>query len=150
MAFPNSKAVVSASRDASVRVWKQLSTPPPVYDYTISSHGSAFINSLAYFPPTSQYPEGLILSGSQDCIIEARQPGKPAEDNAEALLLGHSHNVCAIDVCPEAGWVVSGSWDSSARIWRVGKWETEAILEEHQGSVWAVLAFDKDTIITGR
>ncbi|KAI4254285.1 MAG: hypothetical protein L6R42_007262, partial [Xanthoria sp. 1 TBL-2021] len=46
-------------------------------------------------------------------------------------------------------YVVSGSWDSSARVWRVGKWECDAVLEGHQGSVWAVLAYDKDTIITG-
>ncbi|PGH34849.1 phospholipase A-2-activating protein [[Emmonsia] crescens] len=147
--FPNSKAVLSASRDATVRVWELTSTPPPVYDYTISSHGSAFINSLAYYPPTSDYPEGLIFSGGQDTIIEARQPGKPADADADAMLLGHSHNVCSIDVCPEGKWVVSGSWDSSAKLWQVGKWECEVTLEGHQGSVWAVLAFDKTTIVTG-
>ncbi|PGH13528.1 hypothetical protein AJ80_06278 [Polytolypa hystricis UAMH7299] len=149
VAFPNSKTVLSASRDATVRVWKLLSTPPPTYDYNISSHGSAFINSLAYYPPTADFPEGLIFSGGQDTIIEARQPSKPADGNAEALLLGHGHNVCAIDVCPEGGWVVSGSWDSSAKIWRVGKWECEVTLEGHKGSVWAVLAYDNDTIVTG-
>ncbi|EAW17951.1 WD repeat PLAP family protein [Aspergillus fischeri NRRL 181] len=65
------------------------------------------------------------------------------------MLLGHGHNVCALDVCPEGGWVVSGSWDSTARLWRVGKWECDVVMEGHQGSVWAVLAYDKDTVITG-
>lgn len=149
MAFPNKNLVLSASRDATVRVWKLLSTPPPTYDYTISSHGSAFINSLAYYPPTADFPEGLIISGGQDTIIEARQPSKPADANADAMLLGHAHNVCAIDVCPEGGWIVSGSWDTSAKLWRIGKWECDATLEGHQGSVWAVLAYDKNTIVTG-
>lgn len=45
--------------------------------------------------------------------------------------------------------MVSGSWDGSARIWKVGKWECDAILEGHQGSVWTVLAYDRKTIITG-
>ena len=45
--------------------------------------------------------------------------------------------------------MVSGSWDGSARVWKVGKWECEALLEGHQGSVWAVLAYDEETIITG-
>jgi phospholipase A-2-activating protein len=130
-------------------VWRLLSIPPPTYDYTISSHRSAFINSLTYYPPTSEYPEGLIFSAGQDTIIEARRPGTPAEDNAEGMLLGHSHNVCSLDVCPEGGWIVSGSWDSSARIWRVGKWEGDVVLEGHQGSVWAVLALDRNTIVTG-
>ncbi|OAX82465.1 hypothetical protein ACJ72_03183 [Emergomyces africanus] len=149
VAFPNSKAVLSASRDATVRVWQLTSAPPPVYDYTISSHGSAFINAVAYYPPTPDYPEGLIFSGGQDTIIEARQPGKPADANADAMLLGHSHNVCSIDVCPKGKWVVSGSWDSTAKLWRVGKWECEVTLDGHQGSVWAVLAFDSTTIVTG-
>jgi phospholipase A-2-activating protein len=150
VAFPTPQTVLSASRDATVRVWKRLSLQPPSYDYTISSHGSAFINSLAYFPPTPEFPDGLILSGGQDTIIEVRQPGKAAGDNADAMLLGHGHNVCSLDVSPEGGWIVSGSWDASARLWRLGIWEPDVVFEGHQGSVWAVLAYDKETVITGR
>ena len=149
MAFPNPNAVLSASRDATVRLWKLISTPPPAYDYTITAHAQAFINSLAYLPPTSEFPEGLVLSGGQDTIIEARQPGKASDDNADAMLLGHAHNICALDVSSDGGWIVSGSWDSTARIWKVGKWETDVVLTSHEGSVWAVLAYDKNTIITG-
>ncbi|PYH41688.1 WD repeat PLAP family protein [Aspergillus saccharolyticus JOP 1030-1] len=147
--FPHPNAVFSASRDATVRLWKLVSTPPPTYDYNITCHGSAFINALAYYPPTLDFPDGLVLSGGQDTIIEARQPGKAADDNADAMLLGHAHNVCALDVSHEGGWVVSGSWDSTARLWKIGKWECDLVLDGHQGSVWTVLAYDKDTIITG-
>lgn len=150
MAYVNSNVVCSASRDATVRLWKLASTPPPTYDYTITSHGSGFVNTVAYYPPTPEFPEGLVISGGQDTIIEAKQPGKTAGDNADAMMLGHAGNVCALDVSPEGGWIVSGSWDSSARLWEVGKWECSTVLEGHQGSVWAVLAYDKDTIITGR
>ncbi|GAM36536.1 WD repeat protein [Talaromyces pinophilus] len=149
VAFPNSKSIITASRDATVRIWKQVSSPSPTYDYTISSHGSSFVNAVAYYPPTTEYPEGLIFSGGQDTIIEARQPSKASGDNADAMLLGHGHNVCSIDVCPEGGWVISGSWDSSARLWRIGSWETDVVFDGHQGSVWAVLAYDKNTVITG-
>ncbi len=90
-----------------------------------------------------------MISGGKDTIIEVRQPGKPPDDNAEALLLGHSHNVCALDASAEGGFVVSGSWDGSARVWRIGKWECEAVLEGHEGSVWTVLAYNQETIITG-
>ena len=140
---------MSASRDATTRIWKLLSQKPPKYDCTISTHGSSFINAITYLPPTKSYPEGLVISGGKDSIIETRQPGKPPEDNAEALLLGHAHNVCALDVNPRDGLIVSGSWDGTGRLWKIGKWDCEAVLEAHGGSVWAVLAYDSDTIITG-
>ena len=147
--FPHPSFVLSASRDATVRLWKLLSQNPPKYDCSISSHGTAFINAITYLPATSSFPDGLVISGGKDTIIEVRQPGKPPEDNAEALLLGHSHNVCALDVSPEGDYVISGSWDGSARLWRIGKWECDALLEGHEGSVWTVLAYDRKTIITG-
>lgn len=147
--FPHPKLVVSVSRDATVREWKLLEPEPPRYDCSITSHGSSFVNAVAFCPPIKGYPDGLIISGGKDTIIEVREPGREPDQDAEALLLGHAHNVCALDVSQDGTYVVSGSWDSSARVWRVGKWECDAVLEGHQGSVWAVLAYDKDTIITG-
>ncbi|KAL9130428.1 MAG: hypothetical protein Q9217_001395 [Psora testacea] len=147
--FPQSSFVLSASRDATVRLWKLLSPNPPKYDCSVSSHSQSFVNAVTYFPPTSDYPDGLIISGGKDTIIDVRQPGKSPDENAEGLLLGHAHNVCALDVCVEGGFIVSGSWDGTARIWRIGKWECEALLEGHGGSVWTVLAYDKKIIISG-
>lgn len=147
--FPNAKAIFSASRDATVRSWKLLSSSPPNFDPTLVSHGSAFVNCIAYVPPSSEYPEGLVISGGKDMIIEAKQPTRAPQDHADALLLGHSHNVCTLDVSEDGRTIVSGGWDAEARVWQVGKWETTAILKEHSGSVWAVLAYDQDTIITG-
>jgi len=147
--FPHPSFVLSASRDATVRIWKLTSPKPPVYDCTLSSHGSSFINSMAFVPPSTTYPEGLIVSGGKDAVIEVKQPGKTPQDNADALLLGHSHNVCALDVSESGDVIVSGSWDAEARVWHVGRWEATAVLQGHGGSVWAVLAYDKETIITG-
>ncbi|KAL8652450.1 MAG: hypothetical protein Q9210_002677 [Variospora velana] len=149
VAFPHPKLVLSASRDATVRAWKLLEQHPPQYDCSISSHGSSFINAIAYVPPTKEFADGLIVSGGKDTIIEVREPGREPDQNAEALLLGHAHNVCSLDVSPDGRYIVSGSWDSSARVWSVGRWECDALLDGHQGSVWAVLAYDQDTIITG-
>lgn len=104
---------------------------------------------MTYLQPTAEYSEGLVISGGKDSIIEVRQTGTPPDTNAEALLLGHSHNICALDTSHDGRFVVSGSWDGTARVWRVGKWRCEALLEGHEGSVWAVLAYDRKTIITG-
>ncbi|KAL8795518.1 MAG: hypothetical protein Q9182_007521 [Xanthomendoza sp. 2 TL-2023] len=149
VAFPHPKLVVSASRDGTVREWKILQQDPPQYDCSITSHGSSFVNAVVFCPPLKGYADGLVVSGGKDTVIEVRQPGRQPNTDAEALLLGHAHNVCALDVSQDGPYIVSGSWDSSARVWTVGKWECAALLEGHQASVWAVLAYDKDTIITG-
>lgn len=148
LAFPTPKAVISASRDGTVRVWSLLADNPPVYDAKISSHSTRFVNSVAYLPPSQQYPEGLVLSGGKDLVIDARPPSKAPEENAEGLWIGHGDNVCALDVDPASKFVVSGSWDNDARIWTVGKWEESAATLHHEGNVWAVLAFDSETIVT--
>jgi phospholipase A-2-activating protein len=147
--FPHPKIILSASRDATVRFWDRLNTPPPSYDCTVLSQGSAFINAISFLPRTSEHPDGLVISGGKDTIIEIRQLGKAPKENADALLLGHAHNVCSLDVSPDGRWIVSGSWDATARVWGVGKWECEAVLEGHEGSVWDVLAYDGETVITG-
>lgn len=54
----------------------------------------------------------MIVSGGQETIIEARAPLvgiKGPEYPADYLLLGHAHNVCALDAYE--GIIVSGSWD---------------------------------------
>ncbi|KAF8860264.1 PFU-domain-containing protein [Acephala macrosclerotiorum] len=148
VAFPTSKAVLSASRDGTVRLWKLLSDNPPIYDGTISSHAGAWMNTVAYLPPSPEYPEGLVISSGKDVVIDVRQPSRAAEDNAEALLLGHSRDVCALDIDQGGKYVVSGSWDHEARIWPIGKWESSTVLR-HEATVWAVLAYDSETIVTG-
>ena len=132
-----------------MRAWRLVSSRPPKFDDTISSHGSAFVNAVTFLPPSEAYADGLIVSGGSDTIIEVRQPKASPQDNAEALLLGHSNNVCALDVDPAGRWIVSGGWDGQGRVWAVGKWECQTVLEGHQGSVWAVMAMDSETIITG-
>ncbi len=133
-----------------MRIWLLSSSQPPTFDATISSQGSAFINALTFIPPSKQYPQGLIISGGKDTIIEVRQPGTAPDSNAEALLVGHSHNICALDVDSTGQWIASGSWDGTARLWRVGKWDCKVVLEGHQGSVWAVMFWDDNTIVTGK
>jgi phospholipase A-2-activating protein len=128
-----------------------MSSTPPKYEDTISTHGSAFINSLTYITPNSAHPHGLIVSGGKDAIIDVRQPGQQPESDAYRLLLGHEGNVCAMDVWQDAKapWLVSGSWDASGVVWDVEKGTSVTELKGHEASVWAVLAYDEGTIITG-
>lgn len=87
------------------------------------------------------------MSAGKDTIIDVRPPGHSPSDNAERLLLGHANNICALDAAPN-GTVVSGGWDAQARVWNVEQGECTAELKGHTAAVWAVLAYDENTIIT--
>lgn len=130
-------------------VWKQTSLSPPTFDATEQSTGAQFKTCLAYLAPIKEYPEGLIISSGQDALIEARQPASTSSENADGFMVGHGSAVCSLDVNADAGYIVSGSWDHTAKVWCVGKWEPEVELQGHDHNVWAVLAYDRDTIITG-
>ncbi|KAF1953474.1 PFU-domain-containing protein [Byssothecium circinans] len=149
VAFPHSTTVVSASRDSTVRLWHLQSSNPPSFDSTIKAHGKEFVNSLTVVPPTQDFPDGLIVSSGKDQIIDVRTPTKSLQDDADALLIGHGANVCALDASQDGKLIISGSWDQDARVWAVGKWGESTVLKGHTASVWAVLAYDSSTIITG-
>ncbi|KAL2024265.1 hypothetical protein VTK56DRAFT_9421 [Thermocarpiscus australiensis] len=149
--FPAAGTVLSSSRDQTVRIWRKTADKPPTFDAAIVSQGHGYINSLTFFRPSPSWPEGLVISAGQESIIEAKRPSLTVTDNADRLLIGHGHNVCALDVSPRGAYIVSGSWDGKALVWGTDKWEIHAHLA-HQGevkSVWAVLAYDEHTVITG-
>ncbi|KAI0839349.1 PFU-domain-containing protein [Hypoxylon sp. FL0890] len=146
--FPAPDLILSAARDCTVRAWKRTGTSPPTFEHSIATQGSEFYNSLTYLPPSPDYPDGLVISAGSDTIIDVRRTTSIPSDNAERLLIGHSRNVCALAVVPGAQYIVSGSWDKTARIWSVDKWETEAILADHEEAVWDVLPLDEATIVT--
>lgn len=149
VAFPYPTVIFSASRDATVREWSILSYKPQHCNVSVVSRSTSFVNAITYVPSTKVYPRGLVVSGGKDAIIVVRNPSDPSETDAEALLLGHASAICALDVCLGGEFVISGSWDHSARLWKIGTWECTAVLEGHGGSVWSVLGYDQKTIVTG-
>lgn len=105
---------------------------------------------MAFLPPNAEHPDGLVISGGKDTIIEVKSPKKQTSEHADRLLIGHAHNVCALDVAADGKYLVSGGWDGQARVWNLSKWDTELTLSGHEGmAVWAVLALDNKTVVTG-
>jgi phospholipase A-2-activating protein len=135
-------------------MWKRTSDSPPTFDATVLSQGHENINSLSFLPPSSEHPQGLVVSGARDAIIEVRALDSDHSQNAHRLLIGHANNVCALDTSPDGKYIVSGGWDGQGRVWSVEKWETAIELQGHGSAgdhknVWAVLAYDERTVITG-
>ncbi|KAJ9657339.1 WD repeat protein Lub1 [Neophaeococcomyces mojaviensis] len=146
---PDPSFALTASRDGSTKIWKQKNQNPPIYEADELSHGTQFKTCLTYLPPSKEYPDGLVVCAGQDTLIEARQPATTAEQNADAMMVGHSNQVCSLATSERGDFIVSGSWDSTAKVWSVGKWEVELDLPSHTATVWAVLAYDRETIVTG-
>jgi phospholipase A-2-activating protein len=132
-----------------VRAWSRTTASPPAFEPHIVTQASEFVNSLTCLPPSVTFPKGLVVSGGTDSIIDVRSAAAGPSDNAERLLIGHTQNICALAIVPGSKYVVSGSWDSTARIWSVEKWETEAILAGHDGAVWDVLPLSENIVVTG-
>lgn len=148
--FPSPETVLSASRDCTVRIWRRGPSSPPSFEGALVSRGSEYVNSLTFLPPAKDHPDGLVVSGGKDTIIEVKSPRSVSADNAERLLVGHAHNVCTLDASPSGNYLVSGGWDGQARVWNLTKWETEFMLSGHEGmSVWNVVALDDKTVVTG-
>lgn len=94
--------------------------------------------------PDAEHPEGLVISAGQESLIDVRPPGYLGPD-AAYLLIGHSGNVCSLDV--HGATIISGSWDKTAIVWK--NWEKKYVLEGHTAAVWAVLAVSDTEFITG-
>ncbi|KAH8648468.1 WD40-repeat-containing domain protein [Xylariales sp. PMI_506] len=148
LAFPSPELIFSVSRDRTVRAWKRTSTSPPAYEDTIVNQVDNYINSLAYISPSGEFPEGLVVSAGKDPILDVRKPTAVSSDNADRLLPGHANNVCALAAAPSGKYIVSGSWDHTARVWSTSTWESEVILAGHEGAVWDVLPLSDNAVAT--
>jgi hypothetical protein len=107
---------------------------------------------------------GYVVTGGQEAIINIFSLSNP-KDDPDFTLLGHSDNICALDVTA-GGSIISGSWDRCATrfIWEVyltdldftsrtaKVWKNFNLayeLKGHEQSVWAVLAIDEEQTLTG-
>jgi len=59
------------------------------------------------------------------------------------VLDGHTDIVAQAAFSPDGRWVVTASWDQTARVWETGSWEEAAALRGHTGIV-AQAAFSPD------
>lgn len=127
------KSIYSCSRDGTVREWT-IGSDSTTEKQQYRSH-RGFINAIAYH-------EGYIISGGQDACINITKEGVT---QPEYTLVGHTGNVCALDVS-DTGLIASGSWDGTAKVWKDGK--CLYTMEGHEGAVWAVL-WTPHGILTG-
>ncbi|KAF9261438.1 phospholipase A-2-activating protein [Marasmius fiardii PR-910] len=143
---PTNDLVLSASRDSTAIAWHRMPNSSVFTTDAVFQASSRYVNAVAYLPPTAEAPKGYVVSGGQDTVINVFSLSIP-KDDPDFSLLGHTENVCALDVTPSGGAIISGSWDKTARVWKNFALAYE--LKGHQQSVWAVLAVDEEQVLTG-
>ena len=127
LASPTDDLILSASRDTTAISWQRSPTTSAFALSSILKAGSRYINSVAYLPPSPEAPKGSLMTlslvqesiahisqgyavtGGQDTVINVFALESPKED-PDFSLVGHTANVCALDVTISGG-IVSGSWD---------------------------------------
>ncbi|KDN35239.1 WD40 repeat-like protein, partial [Tilletiaria anomala UBC 951] len=124
--------LLSASRDKTARLWSRPAGAKQFDTSGVLSGHDGFVNACAFFHSGAAAP-GISRSLA-------------VSDTPDYTLLGHEENICSLDAGPGGSYIVSGSWDKTAKVWK--DWKCVATLKGHAHAVWAVLAVDEDRILT--
>uniref|UniRef100_A0AAX7ULK4 Phospholipase A2-activating protein n=1 Tax=Astatotilapia calliptera TaxID=8154 RepID=A0AAX7ULK4_ASTCA len=130
--FPEG-AFVSVSRDRTGRVWVPNSSSDKGFTemHSMSGH-SNFVSCVCIIAPSETYPRGLVATGGNDnniCVFSLDRP-QPL-----FTLKGHKNTVCTLS-SGKFGTLLSGSWDTTAKVWLNEK--CMMTLQGHTAAVWAV------------
>jgi len=133
--------IISGSRDSLVISWKRNINNTYEPDINYSFH-KGYVICLYYLKPNVNYPKGLILSGGVDKTINVYEPGS---NEPLYILIGHDNTISSISSTPN-GLIISGSWDSTAKIWN--NWNCQYTLKGHTLAIWAVLGLSNNKVLT--
>lgn len=143
-------SIVSGSRDSTVRIWCKNASGR--FDTSIINFKSeGFVNSLETFTDHSTGEE-LIVSAGNDNLINLTNPQLYFDGNTntanEYCFIGHEANICSLDV--SGNFILSASWDCTAKVWNKDTGEVVYNLKGHENSVWSAKFVDgsKDEILT--
>lgn len=120
---PDSKRVVSGSRDKTAQVWDALN----------GGHASVYRGHSNTVAALAWSPDGqFIASGSWDRTVQVWNAA-----SASNLLVyrGHTANLTTVAWSPDSKYVVSGSDDKSAQVWEA---RSGALAQNYRGHTEAV------------
>ncbi|ESP05233.1 hypothetical protein LOTGIDRAFT_227892 [Lottia gigantea] len=133
--------ILSGSRDVTARIWMPIENDNGYQEGHVMSGHNNFVSSVCVMPPDDKYPNGLIFTGSNDSTILAYTLDSP---QPIYKLTGHSSSVCTL-ATGKFGFLVSGSWDKTAKVWLNQK--CVMTLEGHESAVWAVVTMSEDGVM---
>lgn len=137
--------ILSASRDRTAKLWHPEGIKDFVDVVTYKGHRN-FVSCVCWFPPCEAFPEGLVITGSNDNTIL----GYNLQDGIIQITLeGHENAVCSVTPGQDSGLLLSSSWDSTAKVWNVNApLTTPLTLKSHQAAVWSAIELGNSTYAT--
>ena len=107
--FLSTGEVVTASRDALVKIWK-LNPETNIFEESVTLNGhSNFVNAVVEVGKSEIFTEGAIATGSTDSLIlvwDKRNLSEPFFTFA-----GHSNTICSLSYSKVNNTLISGSYD---------------------------------------
>ncbi|AEE76160.1 unnamed protein product [Arabidopsis thaliana] len=139
----NDENIATSSRDRTIRVWSL--DPSDKRKYTsekILLGHTSFVGPLAWIPPTDEYPEGRLVSGSMDTFVFVWNLMNG--ENIQTLK-GHQMQVTGVAIDNED--IVSSSVDQTLKRWRNG--QLVESWDAHQSPIQAVIRLPSGELVSG-
>uniref|UniRef100_UPI00358FAF8F phospholipase A-2-activating protein isoform X1 n=1 Tax=Myxine glutinosa TaxID=7769 RepID=UPI00358FAF8F len=139
----SSQSLVSASRDSTARLWLPTEDGVGFSEARSFSGHNGFVSCVCIIYGDALYPEGLVATGGHDktvCVFDMET------SSLLYRLEGHRDTICCLS-SGSSGKLITGSWDSTARIWHRNQCLEE--MQGHNAAVWAVATADKEDVLTG-
>lgn len=137
--------IVSGSRDGTARLWDLQYKLDTLSNGEIcfTSPTSSFVNAVQHVPLGEEL---LVAVGGKDAVVYLTDIhdsfAKPGDDFGKYQLVGHQGNVCSLNYY--GGYLVSGSWDCTAKVWDLATFTVKYDLVGHSASVWDVQVVDAE------
>jgi WD40 repeat protein len=133
---PDSKQLVSASEDKTIRVWDLASRQ------TLRViHGETGPAELGKIDAMAMAPDGRLLATAVRPVAPDKSPGIRLYDFASGiqigLLEGHDEGIHSLVFSSDGRHLISGSSDHTAIIWDADARKAVYVLKEHRGAVSA-------------
>ncbi|MFI6463675.1 hypothetical protein [Streptomyces sp. NPDC050538] len=147
---PDGAVVATGHTDGTTRLWNVTDPRHPRRLATLNGHTAA-VTSAAFAP------DGHTLATTGDTTARLWDVTDPVRPRPLDVLRGHTDTVTSVAFSPDGRTVATGSWDHTARVWRLGadlrtqvpavlhglRPQPPAVLLGHPAIVWSV-AFAPD------
>ncbi|XP_060528385.1 phospholipase A-2-activating protein [Cylas formicarius] len=138
--------IISCSRDKTAKFWKYNPFQNNYEDVMTYKDHKNFVGCVLYLEPTEEFPDGLVVTGGNDNLILIYKPSEPF---ATFTLKEHSNAVSCLSNTNEANCFLSGSWDTTAKYFRIsGSPKCAVSYIGHTAAVWSVIQLKDGRILT--